>query len=102
VGRPDLFAEALFMLTLILLVVLLAQLRNLPMCCPFCVSWWSVSFPLAACSVAARRFAAAEPGVITDTIALVLLTLATLIIAGLLVGTLVDLGRGGVPDGCGG
>ncbi len=99
-GRTDLFAEALFMLTLFLLAVLLGKLRHLPVCCPFHVSWWSVSFPLAACSVAALRFSAARPGVITDAIALALLTLATLVIAGLLVGTLVDLGKGGLPDGC--
>ena len=101
-GRTDLFAEALFMLTLFLLAVLLEQLRHLPVCCPFRVSWWSVSFPLAASSVAALRFAAARPGVITDTIALALLTLATLVIAGLLVGTLVDMGKGGLPDNYGG
>ena len=101
-GRTDLFAEALFMLTLFLLAVLLGKLRHLPVCCPFHVSWWSVSFPLAACSVAALRFSAARPGVITDTIALALLTLATLVIAGLLVDTVVDLGKGGLPDGCGG
>jgi len=99
-GRTDLFSEALFMLTLFLLAVLLGKLRHLPVCCPFHVSWWSVSFPLAACSVAALRFSAARPGVITDAIALALLTLATLVIAGLLVGTLVDLGKGGLPDGC--
>ena len=34
--------------------------------------------------------------VITDTIALALLTLATLVIAGLLTGTLVDMGKGGL------
>jgi len=99
-GRTDLFAEALFMLTLFLLAVLLGKLRHLPVCCPFHVSWWSVSFPLAACSVAALRFSAARPGVITDAIALALLALATLVIAGLLVSTLVDLGKGGLPDGC--
>ena len=38
-GQTDLFAEALFMLTLFVLVVLLGQLRNLPLCCPFRVSW---------------------------------------------------------------
>lgn len=99
VGRTDLFAEALFMLTLFLLVVLLAQLRDLPVSCPLHVSWWSVSFPLAACSIAAIRFANARPGVITDAVAIVLLALATVIIAGLLVRTLVDMVRGESPYG---
>ena len=66
VGQTDLFAEALYMLTLFLLAVLLGQLRNLPFCCPFRVSWWAVSFPLAASSIAALRFAGARPGIITD------------------------------------
>jgi len=92
-GRTDLFAEALFTLTLFLLVVLLGHLRHLPACCRFRVSWWAASFPLAACSVAALRFAGARPGVIPDMIALALLTLATLVVAGLLVGTLADIGK---------
>jgi tellurite resistance protein len=78
--RTDLFAEALYMLMLFILAVLLGQLRYLPTCCPFRVSWWAVSFPLAACSIAALRFAAAEPGIITDGIAIALLALATTVI----------------------
>lgn len=93
-GRIDLFAEALYVLTLFMLAVLLGRLRNLPSCCPFRVSWWAVSFPLAASAIAALRFAAAEPGFVTDAIALTLLALATLTIAGLLVRTLAGVARG--------
>ena len=93
-GQTDQLAEALYMLTLFVLAVLLGQLRNLPLCCPFRVSWWAVSFPLAACSIAALRFAAARPGVITDAIAMVLLALATLVIAALLGRTLFGIGKG--------
>lgn len=82
------------MLTLFVLAVLLGQLRHLPVCCPFRVPWWAVSFPLAASAIAALRFAAAEPGFIPDSIALALLALATLVIAGLSVRTLVGLVRG--------
>ena len=94
VGQFDVFAEALTMLTLFVLAVLLGQLRNLPVCCPFRVAWWAVSFPLAASSIAALRFAAADPSLIADAIALALLVLATLVIAGLLVRTLFGLARG--------
>jgi tellurite resistance protein len=87
-GATDLFSEALFMLTLFLLVVLLNRLRYLSACCPFRVSWWAVSFPLAASAIAALRFASAQPSGITDAIALALLALATLTIAGLFVRTL--------------
>jgi tellurite resistance protein len=93
-GQVDLFAQSLYMLTLFVLAVLLGQLRNLPICCPFRVSWWAVSFPLAASAIACLRFAAAEPGLVTDTIACAVLALATLIIAGLFVRTLVGLARG--------
>ena len=75
VGQTDLFAETLFMLMLFVLAVLVGQLRHLPSCCPFRVSWWAVSFPLAASSIAALRFAAARPGFVTDAVALVLLAL---------------------------
>jgi tellurite resistance protein len=94
VGQTDSFAEALYMLTLFLLAVSLAQLRNLPFCCPFRVSWWAVSFPLAASSIAALRFAVAQPSIITDAIALALLALATLVIGALLGRTLLGIIKG--------
>jgi len=94
VGRTDLFAEALYTLTLFVLAVLLGRLRTLPRSCPFRVSWWAVSFPLAACSIAALRFAAARPGVIPDTIALALLALATLVIGALFGRTLFGISKG--------
>lgn len=97
-GQTDLFAESLYALTLFVLTVLLGQLRDLPATCPFRVSWWAVSFPLAASSVAALRFAAAQPGIVTDTVALALLTLATLVMAALLLGTLLDIAKGGLRN----
>ena len=94
IGQPDLFAEALYMLMLFMLAVLLGQLRNLAACCPFRVSWWAVSFPLAAASIASLRFAAAQPGLVTDVIAFALLALATLVIAALLGRTIAGLFKG--------
>jgi tellurite resistance protein len=93
-GPADLFAEALYMLTLFVLAVLLGQLRHLPVCCPFRVSWWAVSFPLAASAIAALRFADAKPAFVTDLIGWVLLGLATLVIAGLFARTVLGLARG--------
>jgi tellurite resistance protein len=93
-GRTDVFAEALYMLMLFMLAVLVGQPRNLPSCCPFRVSWWAVSFPLAASSIASLRFAAARPGVLTDGVALALLALATLVIAALFGRTLFGVARG--------
>ncbi len=94
VGQTDLFAEALYLLTLFILAVLLGRLRHLPACCPFRVAWWAVSFPLAASSIAALRFAAARPGIVTDAVALVLLALATLVIAALFGRTLLGAANG--------
>ena len=93
-GRSDLFSDCLTMLAFFMLAVLLGQLRNLPVCCPFRVAWWAVSFPLAACAIAALRYAAAENGPAADALALALLALATLVIVGLLVRTLFGLARG--------
>lgn len=94
VGQADVFAQALYMLTLFMLAVLLGQLRHLPVCCPFRVSWWAVSFPLAASAVAALRYAATAASPVTDAIALVLLALTTLVIAGLFARTLLGLAKG--------
>jgi tellurite resistance protein len=97
IGTIDSFAQALYMLMLFLLTVLVVRLVHLRDCCPFRVSWWAVSFPLAASANTAIRYAQAGPGsgsVVTDVVAIALLTLATLVILGLLVRTLVGLVRG--------
>ncbi|MDB5828929.1 MAG: C4-dicarboxylate transporter, partial [Variovorax sp.] len=61
-SQVDLFAQALFWLTLFLLAVLLGRLRYLAKCCPFRVAWWAVSFPLAAAAIAALRIDLAMQG----------------------------------------
>ena len=93
-GQVDVFAQSLFALTLFMLAVLIGRLRYLVACCPFRVSWWAVSFPLAAAAIASLRIASALPGKLTATVAVVLLAVATFVIAGLLIRTLVGLGRG--------
>jgi tellurite resistance protein len=93
-GQTDTFAEALYMLTLFTLAVLLGQLRNFWRCCPFRVAWWAVSFPLAASTITALRFAGAQPNVVTDTIALGMLAFVTLTISVLLGRTLLGIVQG--------
>jgi tellurite resistance protein len=93
-GAFDLFAEALFAVAVFLASVLLPKLARFGRACPFRVSWWGVSFPLAATAVAALRVATALPGLATDILALSLLTLATLVIGWLSGRTLVGLVRG--------
>jgi tellurite resistance protein len=94
VGRIDLFAQSLYFLMLFLLAVVAGRLKILRRCCPFRVSWWAVSFPLAASTIAALKFAAFDPNWFTVGIAWVLLALTTLTIAGLLVRTLVGVAQG--------
>lgn len=93
-GTVDLFAEALFAVAVFLLAVLLPKLARFGRNCPFRVSWWGVSFPLAAASVATLRVATAQPGAAIDIFAVGLLTLATAVIGWLLARTLVGLARG--------
>ncbi|MBI1173481.1 C4-dicarboxylate ABC transporter [bacterium] len=93
-GEIDTFAEGLYGLTLFMLAILVGRLRRMLVCCPFRLAWWSVSFPLAAAAIAALRFAAARPDVVTHAIALVLLAFATLVIAALAVRTLAGILRG--------
>ncbi|WP_306307442.1 hypothetical protein [Methylobacterium sp. B1] len=76
------------------LAVLLPKLARFGRSCPFRVSWWGVSFPLAAASVATLRVATAQPGAAIDIFAVGLLTLATAVIGWLLARTLVGLARG--------
>ncbi len=93
-GHVDLFAQSLFMIDLLLLCVLVPLLRHLPRCCPFRVTWWAVSFPLAASTIAALHFAASTPTWVNEGIALTLLSVTTLIVLWLLVRTTIGILRG--------
>ena len=93
-GRVDALAEGLFALSVFLLAVLLMRLRHLRDCCPFRVSWWAISFPLAATAGAGLRYAAYAQAPWADGLAALLLALATAAIAGLLIRTLVGIARG--------
>ncbi len=93
-GQTDIFAESLYILTLFLLAVLLGRLRNLLSCCPFRVSWWAVSFPLAASAVAALRYAGTQSNWFTNSVAVLLLGFASLVIAGLSARTIFGILQG--------
>lgn len=93
-GHVDLFAEALYAMTIFILAALIGRMRHLALCCPFRLAWWGVSFPLAASATAAFRLSIARPGVATDGIAILLLGLASLVIAALVVRTILGIARG--------
>jgi tellurite resistance protein len=94
VGTIDGFAVALYMLMLFVLAVLFARIRNLGRCCPFRVSWWAVSFPLAASASAALKYALFAKSPTADVIAICLLGLASLVIGFIVVRTVVGILRG--------
>ena len=93
-GRVDAFAQGLVMIMLFLLPVLLARLVHLPACSPFRVAWWAASFPVAASAVTALRYAAVADSPVMDAIALLILGIATLVIAVFAVQTLSAVARG--------
>lgn len=93
-GRIDDFAEALYMLMLFVLAVLFGRLRHLRSCCPFRVSWWAVSFPLAASAGTSLRFAQHADSVFANVIAALLLAIATTAVVGLAIRTLLGIARG--------
>jgi len=93
-GHVDAFAQGLVMVDLFLLPVLLARLVHLPASSPFRVAWWAASFPLAASAVTALRYAAVADSPVMDAIALLVLGVATLVIAVFAVQTLFGVVRG--------
>ena len=94
VGKFDLFAESLFMLSMFVFAVLLRHMRRLLVSSPFRVSWWATSFPLASLATASLRFAVAQPSWISDALAALFLTIATLAIGALFCRTVLGLVRG--------
>jgi tellurite resistance protein len=93
-GAADMFAQSLLALAVFTLLVFGGRLRHLWQCCPFRFSWWAVSFPLAATSIAAFRVGGAHPTWHMEWLALVLLAVTTLVIAALVWRTLAGLARG--------
>ena len=93
-GTIDTFAEGLFGLTLFMLAILVGRLRGMLRCCPFRITWWAVSFPVASAALAALHYAAARPQLISHLIAIVLLSFATVVIGALFARTVVGIARG--------
>jgi tellurite resistance protein len=93
-GRFDLYANALFFLAVFMFAVLLPRLVRLRTASPFHTSWWAVSFPLAALSVAALKFATEQPSWPARAFAIAVLAFATLAILSLAVRTIAGIARG--------
>ena len=94
VGRVDLFASSLFYLAIFMFTVLVPKLLSLRSRMPFHTSWWAVSFPLAAMSNAALKFAHHQPSWLAQTFALAVLAFTTFIFLSGSVRTIVAIVRG--------
>jgi tellurite resistance protein len=90
-GLQDMTASAFFYFFLFMLVIFGSKIFLLPKCCPFRVSWWSVSFPLAAVSVACLSYAHMQPDIIHRALAAFLLFVTTFVVLYLLVQTVYQI-----------
>ena len=96
-GRVDLFASSLFFLAVFMFTVLVPRLLRLRSSTPFHISWWAVSFPLAAMANAALKFAMHRPSWSTEAFALAMLAFTSLVILSLSVRTIAVIARGQLP-----
>lgn len=79
-GVQDIFATVIFYFNLFLFALLASKIVLLPKACPFFVSWWSVSFPLSAVTIAALHYAEHRPGPVHQVISAALLMTTTVVI----------------------
>jgi tellurite resistance protein len=91
-GEIDRFASVLFYFGLFLFVVLGFKVFRRDV--PFAPSWWAISFPIAALSNAALKYAHAQDNTVLMVIAAVILLFLTVALTVLLVKTLISLFSG--------
>ncbi|MBO9202836.1 MULTISPECIES: SLAC1 anion channel family protein [Niastella] len=96
-GVQDMMASTFFYFFIFLLIILGSKIFLLPKSCPFQVSWWSVSFPLAAVSVACLSYAQMQPDIVHRMAAALLLFVTTFVILYLLVQTVYIIWSGRYP-----
>ncbi|MDU9405182.1 SLAC1 anion channel family protein [Pseudomonas sp. zfem004] len=91
-GEIDRFASVLFYFGLFLFVVLSFKVFRRDV--PFAPSWWAISFPIAALSNAALKYAHAQDNTVLMAIAVLILLFLTVALSVLTVKTLSSLVRG--------
>ncbi|MEJ8857296.1 SLAC1 anion channel family protein [Variovorax robiniae] len=97
-GRLDLFGESLFYLAVFMFAILCPKLLRLRSCSPFHTSWWAVSFPLAALTLAALKFCIERPWWLAQAFALALLAFTTFVIVSMGLRTTVGIAQGGLRE----
>lgn len=91
-GEIDRFASVLFYFGLFLFVVLSFKVFRRDV--PFTTSWWAISFPIAALSNAALKYAHAQDNTLLMVVAAVILLFLTVALSVLTVKTLISLFSG--------
>ncbi|VVP79218.1 Tellurite resistance protein TehA [Pseudomonas fluorescens] len=91
-GEVDQFASVLFYFGLFLFVVLSFKVFRRDV--PFAPSWWAISFPIAALSNAALKYAHVQDNTVLVVIAAAILLFLTVALTVLLVKTLISLYSG--------
>lgn len=94
-GEVDGFARILLNAGYIFAALVLAQVPKLARL-PFALSWWALSFPLAALSIASFRFSQLDGSRTHQTIGVIVLALLVVVVAGLIYRTVKAIMRGEV------
>lgn len=84
-GTQDMLAGIFYYFNLFLLLVFGTKVLLLAKCCPFRVTWWAVSFPLVATTIASFRYAAHRQSYVFKIVPAMLLTVSTIVIVYLLI-----------------
>ena len=84
-GAHDILLSVFFYFDLAVMVLLGSKIVLLPVCCPFRVTWWAVSFPLVAFTIASFRYSAKVPAKLFQLVPGSLLVLSSGVILFLLV-----------------
>jgi tellurite resistance protein len=93
-GNQDIVAGVFFYFDLFLLLLLGSKIAYLPVSCPFRVSWWSVSFPLSAITIAAFHYEEHKHDAIHQVLAGMLLGVTTVVILYLFAQTIFQIMKG--------
>lgn len=93
-GTQDMVSGVFFYFNLFLFLLLGSKIFLLPKTCPFKVSWWAVSFPLAALTLTSLRYVQHKPDWFHQSLAAALLTLTSGVIFYLFVQTFYRIAKG--------
>jgi len=93
-GHQDMIASIFYYFDLFILLLFGSKIFLLPRCCPFRVTWWAVSFPMVAITIAAFRYAEFNEAPVFKVIAGVLLSVSSFVILYLFIQTFYKIFTG--------